>query len=67
MVKTCLQLTAAPSAFNITLQQRADKKFRVTYGMQVEDNLTYVQAAAKLGQAIMHALACDSLLDNEGP
>ncbi len=31
--------------------------------MQVDSELTYA-AAAKLGQAIMHELACDGNLDN---
>lgn len=35
------------------------KKFRVTYGAQVKENLTYAQAAKELGECILHALACE--------
>lgn len=48
----------------IKLEQRGKDNFRVTYGLQVDDNLTYGQAAAKLGQAQMHWPACESMLDN---
>lgn len=34
-------------------------RFRVTYGKQVDDRLDYADAAAKLGEAIMHCAACD--------
>lgn len=50
--------------FPIQLFQRGKDRFRVVYGMQADDNLTYAQAAAKLGQAIMHSLACEGKLDN---
>lgn len=51
-------------AFPIKLEQLGVDRFRVTYGLQVDDELTYGRAAAKYGEAIMHALACDSKLDN---
>jgi hypothetical protein len=52
----------------IKLEQRTNKQglFRVTYGLQVTDELTYAQACAELGQCILHALACNSELNNEG-
>ena len=49
--------------FAIQLHKRSKHVFRVTYGYQVDDHLTYAEAAAKLGQAIMHRAACDGLLD----
>lgn len=49
---------------SVTLQQRGKDNFAVRYGMQVDSELTYAAAAAKLGQAIMHELACDGNLDN---
>lgn len=52
--------------FPIKLEQRANKKFRVTYGQQVDDNLDYGAAAEKLGGGIMHALAIAGKLDNSG-
>jgi hypothetical protein len=60
--------TQATTKELITLEQHQTKAalFRVTYGLQVEDNLTYTQACAKLGGAIMHWLACDGSLNNEG-
>ena len=48
----------------IKLEQRGVHSFRVTYGKQVDDGLTYGRAAAMLGSDIMHWLACESHLDN---
>lgn len=42
------------------------KLFRVTYGQQVKQGLTYSEACAELGACILHQLACDSLIDNDG-
>jgi hypothetical protein len=48
-------------------QQRAPGyRFRVTYGLEVWDELTYEQATSKVGEALFHQLACDSKLDNNG-
>lgn len=52
------------NSFPIELRQRGKDRFVVIYGLQVDDELTYGAAAAKLGQAIMHALACEGQLDN---
>jgi hypothetical protein len=38
--------------------------FNVRYGRQYRTELTYGEAAKELGECIMHALACDSKLDN---
>jgi hypothetical protein len=48
----------------ISLIQNGKDNFTVIYGLQVDKNLNYANAAAKLGQAFMHALACDDKLDN---
>ena len=52
----------------IAMEQSEDRHalFRVTYGMQVKTKLTYLEAAAELGQCIMHSLACEGKLNNEG-
>jgi len=52
----------------VKVEQRQNKAalLRVTYGLQVKDGLTYAQAARELGECIFHALACDSILNNEG-
>lgn len=52
----------------IKLEQKETKRapFRVTYGLQVDDGLTYAEACSKLGEALLHALACDGLCSNEG-
>lgn len=55
-------------AWNITLRQDKRLKhnsFEVQYGAEVWPKLTYAEATAKLGEAIMHALACEFKLDNE--
>ncbi len=54
--------------FGIALMQHPKRKhgsFSVQYGRQLDHDLTYAEACAKLGQAIMHAAACDDKLDNE--
>ncbi|MCP3017414.1 hypothetical protein [Cupriavidus basilensis] len=52
----------------IKLEQRTNKagRFRVTYGLEVHDDLTYNEACYELGRAMLHALACNSMLSNEG-
>ncbi len=62
-MKTCHELPD----YAIKLEQRSDLSFRVTYGLQVKDNLNYSQAAAEYGLCLFHALACDDLLNNDGP
>jgi hypothetical protein len=52
---------------NITLEQRTNKLFRVTYGLQVGDDLTYSQACTNLGEALLHNAACEGRLENDGP
>lgn len=62
-MKTCFELNSL--AFPVKLEQRANRTFRVTYGKQVTDKLSYTQATQKLGAAIMHALACDGAVESE--
>jgi hypothetical protein len=63
-VKTCYQSELEIPWGPIKLEQAGVDNFRVTYGKQVDANLDYGEAAAKLGQAIMHWLACEGQLDN---
>lgn len=52
----------------IKVEQRGENgHFRVTYGLQVKDGLTYAQAAHELGECIFHWLACEGKLGNDGP
>lgn len=48
----------------ISLVQVGKDNFVVRYGLQVDERLTYGQACAKLGQALMHNWACEGKLDN---
>ena len=52
----------------ICMEQHGGKRalFKVTYGLQVSDNLPYLRAATELGSCIMHHLACEGELNNEG-
>jgi len=50
--------------FGIRLDQTGLDQFTVVYGYQVDAGLTYGEACDKLGQAIMHALACEGAIDN---
>lgn len=38
-------------------------KYTVRYGLQLDTELRYEHAAAKLGQAIMHALTCEGKME----
>lgn len=40
------------------------KRFRVTYGSYVSEQLTYAEACKELGECLMHHLACEGLIDN---
>jgi hypothetical protein len=62
-ITTCFEQEIA--GFKITLKQKRDGSFTVTYGKQVFKGLGYQKASQELGGCIMHALACESLLDNE--
>jgi hypothetical protein len=55
-------------ALVIKLEQKNRKgyRFRVTYGLQVDDDLTYEQATRKLGEAMLHALSCNGQCNNDG-
>ncbi|QMI49906.1 hypothetical protein [Burkholderia sp. MBR-1] len=50
----------------VKLDQRTNKagRFRVTYGLEVEDKLTYADACWALDAALMHSLTCDGALNN---
>lgn len=52
------------AGFKIQLFQITPRKFAVRYGLQLKTDLIYPQAAAEYGQCIMHALACEGLLEN---
>lgn len=51
----------------IELRQQGRDRFSVRYGLQLRERLTYGEAARELGAAIMHAAACNGLLDNREP
>lgn len=40
------------------------ERFAVTYGCHYADNLTYSGAAEEVGSCLMHAMACNGLLDD---
>lgn len=52
----------------ITVEQSAarGKHFRVTYGLQQHDGLTYTEACKEIGQCILHHLCCEGIASNEG-
>ena len=51
----------------IELRQQGRDRFSVRYGLQLKTGMPYADAAAELGECIMHNLACDGLLDNREP
>ena len=50
--------------YDITLYQDGPDDFTVRYGLQVNAGLDYSMAARRLGEAILHAFACDYHIDN---
>lgn len=62
--RTCWENADIMPQWPIRLYQDGRDNFAVQYGQQLDERLSYGQATAKLGQAIMHALACAGELDN---
>lgn len=60
--------TGATTPDLITMQQHGGRGalFSVTYGLQVSSRMTYIRAAAELGACIMHHLACEGAINNQG-
>lgn len=52
----------------ITLEQSdaGDRLFRLTYGLQVFENMPYGRACKELGVCILHSLCCEGIASNEG-
>lgn len=50
--------------FSIELWKAGPDDFTILYGLDIKKGLTYVAAATELGRCIMHALACESKIDN---
>jgi hypothetical protein len=69
MAKTlCHEFADLPTPWGpIKLEQMGRDRFAVTYGKQVDSDLTYAQACTKLGQALMHWLSCADKVDNRMP
>lgn len=64
-VTRCFEIEIA--GMPIVLDQFGRDRFTVTYWRQVKSDLSYAGAAKELGSCILHALACDSKLDNRQP
>jgi len=52
----------------IQLRQSEDNegRFVLTYGCEKTPGLTYSEACRALGEAILHHLSCESIVNNEG-
>ena len=66
MMRVCFEIDELPWLIRLE-QHETEDLFCVTYGFQVDDGLTYSQAASKLGQALMHRAACDGMIVYEAP
>ena len=51
--------------YDIILFQNEPDNFTVQYGKEVKSNLDYSQAAKSIGFCVMHALSCDSKINDE--
>lgn len=47
----------------VTLEQRSNGRFRVTYGCEIRDNLDYADAARIYGECLFHSLTCAGALE----
>lgn len=63
MYRLCYEDTTA--AFPIRLFQYGLDSFSVQYGKQWDRTIPYAKACEKLGQAIMHALACEGIIKSD--
>lgn len=52
-------------AFPISLKQTGKNSFTVTYGRQVKKGLGYSEAAHEFGCCVMHAAACEGLIESD--
>lgn len=66
-MKSTVCFTVENGAYPIVLSQQGRDRFTVQYGKQIDKQLTYEQACTALGQAIMHKLSCDEVVDNRMP
>lgn len=55
-----------PSMITVQQSEAKGKLFTVTYGLQVETDLTYIQACSEIGQCLLHYLCCEDIADNSG-
>jgi len=55
-----------PLLVTVEQSENWEHLFRVTYGLQRKPDLTYNQACAEIGSAILHALCCDGIASNQG-
>ncbi len=51
------------SSHPVSIKQMDNDCFVVTYGKQVSAPLNYQQAAKELGEALMHAMCCASIIE----
>lgn len=64
MKKRICHQTLLSHQYPVRLIQTGKDRFIVEYGKQIRTNLNYEEAALEYGSCIMHALACEGLLDN---
>lgn len=54
------------NASPVTVTYHGRRGFTVRYGEATKERLTYGEAATELGACILHAMACEGLLREEG-
>jgi len=63
---TCFEIKLAGFPIKLEQSRKKGKLFTVTYGAQINRDLSYSEGCEKLGQVIFHALSLDSKVDNSG-
>ena len=60
------QYSGTGSLIHMWQSEAKGKHFTLQYGLQLDENMTYRRACAELGSSILHHLACESIINNEG-
>ena len=61
-------ITFSIEEMDVTVQLKqyaSNGRFKVVYGLQESDKLTYSEACGQLGECLLHSLSCAGSIDNE--
>ncbi len=50
--------------YDVILVQTGKDSFSVRYGLQIKNNLSYLEAATEYGLCILHSASCSGLIND---